>query len=238
MIDRDLAFRYLTGALTGGAQPEAVGRKFTPEGTPLPCPGNTIICHIDQRSEAFAGLVTAQQHLKTGPHADAFTFLPAESFHMTVFEGVIDYTRTPERWPTHLPLDAPIDTVTTDFAERLQDINLPAPLQVRPEGIFAGFSVSLTGATPEAETRLRHTRDQFQTATNLIRPDHDTYRFHITLGYLLRWLDPTEANAVLDLSEDIAAKFTKTAGQINLGTPEFCRFDTMHHFERICYLNT
>ena len=61
MIDRETAFRYLSGALTGGPRPDAVGRKFDAEGRVLRFPGNTTLCHIDRDSDAFAALAEAQR---------------------------------------------------------------------------------------------------------------------------------------------------------------------------------
>ena len=46
MRDDQTAFDYLTGALTGGALPDAVGRKFTPEGATLSCPGFNEACRV------------------------------------------------------------------------------------------------------------------------------------------------------------------------------------------------
>ncbi len=233
MTEASRAFAYLTGALSDGVRPDAVGRKFTPDGQPVTCRGNTAICHVDKKSHAFAALVAAQDRLKGGPLADGFTFLPPESFHMTIFEGVIDYMRSADRWPGHLPTDAPIDTVTEDFAARLRNIGLAQRLQASPIGIFGGFSVQMTGADASEEALLRLTRDQLQEATNLVRPDHETYRFHITLGYNLRWFSAEEAEAIIALSDEVAQELVARAPRITLGPVEFCAFDTMHHFETL-----
>lgn len=230
---RDEAIQYLTGALTGGGRPDAVGKKFTPQGAPIPCPGYTTICHVDQSSDAFAALVAAQDALKAGPLADAFTFLPPASFHMTIFEGVIDYARSPERWPRHLPLDMPVDAVTEDALARLQGLDLPHSFAARPTGIFAGFSVEMTGADDAAEATLRRTRDRLRAASNILRPDHVDYQFHITLGYLLRWLTRDEAEVVVDLSDTVAEALLQRVAGIALGEVELCSFESMHHFETL-----
>jgi len=231
MRDRDTALRYLTGALTGGARPDAVGKKFTEDGAPLPCPGYTTLCHIDPTSDAFAALVAAQDVLRRGPTADAFTFLPPESFHMTMFEGVIDYARAPERWPRHLPTNAPLAQVIDDAATGLAPLTLTPRFSLRISGLFAGFSVSVTGADDQAEAALRAARDQLREASNILRPDHDSYQFHITLGYLLRWLTPKEAESVLDISDGLGMGLTQRVPRLEVGPIEFCRFDTMRRFE-------
>lgn len=237
MIDTALAFRYLTGALDGGDRPAAVGRKFDSAGRVLPFAGNTTLCHLDPASPVFRAVSAAQARLRGGPLADAYTFMPPASFHMTVFEGITDQSRTADRWPGHLPLNAPVEQVTQDFAGNLKRLGLPRGFRVRPEGIFGGFCVSLTGADAAAEGDLRKARDRLQQATNLIRPDHAQYRFHITLAYLLRWLSPDEARQVVALSQDVGAELRDEIATIPLGPVEFCRFQDMYHFERLAFLS-
>ncbi|QPH53581.1 DUF1868 domain-containing protein [Pontivivens ytuae] len=226
-LDPAYARDYLTGRLTGGPRPAAVGRKFSADGAVLPAPGNTFLCHVDPASDAHAALARAQDILKAGPLADAFTFLPPASFHMTVFQGVIATERDLERWPGHLATDAAIDDVTTDIEPRVASLTLPTAFQIRPLGIFGGFSVSVSGADAEQEDRLRRTRDTLSDAIGLRAPDHDSYDFHITLGYLLRWLSPEDAETVLDTSRRAAEELPE---QITLGPVEFCTFDDMHRF--------
>jgi len=233
MRDDDAAFRYLTGAMTGGERPDAVERKFTPDGASLACPGYTTICHVDPASPAFAALVAAQDRLKAGSLASAFTFLPPASLHMTIFEGVIEYSRTSNRWPGHLPLDASIDEAANDAQARLQGVRLDSTFGARPLGVFAGFSVNMTGATEHDESRLRKTRNRLREALNLHRPDHDAYQFHITLAYLLRWLSPDEAQQVIDLSREVTNALLKEMPSLKLGPIELCRFETMYHFEKL-----
>ena len=228
-----MAFRYLTGELTGGDRPDALGKKFTHDGAPLSCPGFTTVCHVDPGSDAFAALVDAQERLKAGPLAGAFTYLPPDSLHMTIFEGVIDYSRTPERWPGHLPTDAPIAQVAEDAATRLRGHDLETTFIARPVEVFAGFTVGMTGATKVEETRLRQTRDSLRDALNIHRPDHDSYQFHITLAYLLRWLSAEDARQVIDLSSEVTQRLLAQIPALTLGPIELCQFETMHHFEEM-----
>ncbi|MEO1536259.1 MAG: DUF1868 domain-containing protein [Pseudomonadota bacterium] len=233
MRDAKTAFDYLTGALTGGDKPVAVGQKFSGDGAPINCPGYTTICHVDPSSDAFAALVAAQGDLKTGPSAAAFTFMPAASLHMTIFEGVIDYARMPDRWPQHLALDATIAHATHDAERRLTEAPFERTFKVRPVGVFGGFSIAMAGVNDTEEWRLRQTRDALRDALNLHRPDHEAYQFHITLAYLLRWLSPDEAHQVIDLSRSVAAALVKDMPTLSLGPIELCGFTTMHHFAPI-----
>ncbi|MEL6236565.1 MAG: DUF1868 domain-containing protein [Pseudomonadota bacterium] len=232
---------YLTGAWRGteasaGARPAAIGVKFDPNGAPLADPGNTVICHLDPDSAAFDALQAIQAALMAAPFAAQFTYLPPASFHMTVFEGVIDHQRSAERWPTALPLDAPIDRVTAHFDQALRDISLPRRYKLRAEGIYAGIGLRLTGSSPDEEAALRRTRDRLAAATGLRPPDHDSYVFHITLAYLLRWMEVEAAQAVQALCATLFARHADSLHDITLGPPELCRFQTMHRFERLRYL--
>ena len=237
MRDDQTAFDYLTGALTGGARPDVVGRKFTPDGTPLSCPGFTTVCHVEPASDAFLALVQAQEALKAGPLAQAFTLMPPDSLHMTIFEGVIDYSRSPERWPRHLPLDATIEYCAGEAKTRLAAARHNAAFTVQPTGIFAGFSVSMAGATDHQDASLRETRNHLRDTLNLHRPDHDACQFHITLAYLLRWLNADEAQHVIGLFRDVADRLFQHMPEVTLGPIELCTFATMHRFERIMYLD-
>jgi hypothetical protein len=228
LTDDARALDYLTGRVTGGARPAAVGRKFAAGGAVLPTRGNTFLAHVDRASPAHAALTRAQAHLAAGPQADAFAFLPPASFHMTVFQGVIETERRADRWPGHLPLDARIDDVTADFRHRIAGLALPGAFDIRVRGVFAGFSVAVEGAGADAEAALRDARDALSERLNLRVPDHATYAFHITLGYLLRWLAPAEAQAAVARSHEAAADLPET---IRLGPVEFCAFEDMTRFD-------
>lgn len=228
--DRTTAKKYLTGELTGGERPSAVGQKFQVDGVVMPFPGNTFICHIDEASVAHAALSAAQQRLMDGPCQRAFSFLPPSSFHMTVFEGVTDLARSAPEWPRTLPSDAPVSAVTEAFMVATQGLALPRDISIKLDTIFGGFSVRVSGATDEEEHRLRGARATLREATGIHKPDFESYGFHITLGYLLRWLDPEEAELVLNLSDEVANALIDTVPTMTLKEVTFCTFDDMHAF--------
>lgn len=85
--------RFLTGADTELSRPRAIsepaqGGKFTPEGEVLPFPGNTVICHIDPKSDVHAALCEMQDEVQHSDFGAIFTYLPQASLHMTVFQGI------------------------------------------------------------------------------------------------------------------------------------------------------
>ena len=232
------AVDYLTGTMTGGDTPAAIGKKFDQAGTPLHDPGCTVICHVPRPSDAFDALVKAQDRLKAGPFADGFAFLPPASFHMTVFDVFIESGRHRERIPTWLGMDAGVAAITEDVLASLENLPVEQDFAIRPTGIFAGFSVAVTGLDAGKEAQLRDTRDSLSNATTIRRADHDTYPFHITLAYNLRWFTRQEAEAICELSAEVAEDLIREMPSLTLGPLEFCRFETMHHFEPIRSLTT
>ncbi|ARE39026.1 hypothetical protein RGUI_0885 [Rhodovulum sp. P5] len=231
-LGRDAALTYLTGGMAEGAvRPRHLGEKFTPDGAPLPFPGNTTLCHLDPQSAAHAAVTHAQAQLRSGPLADSFAFLPPASFHMTVFEGVNDAHRVPERWPADLSLGTPLGDVTQHFETALAACDLPQRFTISPLELFAGFAISVTGATAPDLRTMRAARDRMSAALHLRRPDHDRYRFHITLAYPLRWFNADEASAIVDLCEEIFAGLAPAMGTVPLGPIAFCQFETMHRFD-------
>lgn len=227
---------YLTGQGSTLPRPVAVGEKFTPEGVVMRYTGNTFICHIPPESAAHRALTDASLALQAGPLAEAYTFLPPSSFHMTVFEGATDAHRADARWPQDLPADLQIEAVTDRFAERIRQLSLPDRVTIRSTGLFGGFSVAVTGATEADEASLRNNRVLLRAATGINRPDFESYGFHITLAYLLRWLTLAEAEAVMDLSEHLADELQGKAPEIALNRVEFCAFDDMHAFHTLARL--
>ncbi len=227
---REASLRYLTGAGSALPRPSAVGEKFTETGAVLSFAGNTFICHIPPDGAAHAALTHAQARLQAGPLAGAFTFLPPSSFHMTVFEGICDAHRHDDRWPQDVDPALSVDAVSAQFLPQVQGLPLPVASMVRAHGIFGGFSVSLTGATPAEDAALRAARDTLAAATGIHRANHDAYEFHITLAYLIRWLTADEAAQVMDLAADVHADLLLAAPGIALAGVEFCRFDDMHAF--------
>lgn len=234
--DRTAEQDYLTGAATGGAAPASVGQKFTAEGKVMPYAGNTFLCHIPQ-GPAHAALTATAARLRAGAPAGAYAFLPPASYHMTVFEGVTDRDRTGGRWPEGLTPTLPVEAVSESFLPRLSGLDLPSATRIRPTGIFAGTTVQVTGATEADETTLRSARQTLRAATGIRRPDFADYRFHVTLAYLLRWLTPSEAAAMADLSATLARDLAALHPSIALDGIEFCGFAYMHAFPLIARLS-
>lgn len=230
--------RFLTGADAETSRPKAIsdpgqGGKFTPNGEVLPFPGNTVLCHIDPASDVHAALCDMQDEIRQSDFGALFTYLPSASLHMTVFQGIAPDERN---WPAEIPVEATRDEVTATFRQRLDGQDLPATRRVCARGLYGGHSLTLEGADEIEEARLRATRVSLRELTGLRQDHFDTYTFHVTLAYLLRWLDVAEAADLLSFSDELFARYADRLAVIELGPLELCTFEHMHHFEPVAYL--
>ncbi|MCL6285461.1 DUF1868 domain-containing protein [Ruegeria sp. 2012CJ41-6] len=219
-----------------GPRPAWSVDKFDDAGRVRVTPGLTTLCHIDRGSAAHAALGRIAAALRTGPHAHAFAFLPPDSFHMTLFDGVIDYRRDGVHWPEYLPSDAPIAQVEADWRARLQDFHLPQRFEIDVNGVVGGYTCPVSGADAEHERQLRECRDQLAERLQLRRANHDSYGFHITLAYQVQWLDPQAGQDVVALSDQLFADHGDALRRVEIGPVEFCRFENMYHFEPLLRL--
>lgn len=216
-----------------GPRPDWSVRKFDDAGQVLPTPGLTLICHIDPASSSHSALCRVQDGLRRGAHSSAFAFLPPDSFHMTVFDGVIDYDRSPDGWPRDLPTEATLDNVEAHWCNRVHDLDLQRRFAIEVTQVAGGYTCLVRGADDEQETALRTCRDQVSHALSLRRPNHDVYQFHITLAYQITWLDPEAAAEVVTLSSQLFADHRAALRKIDIGPIEFCRFKDMTRFDAV-----
>nr|WP_319484988.1 DUF1868 domain-containing protein [uncultured Cohaesibacter sp.] len=209
------------------------GGKFTPDGSLLTFPGNTFICHIDRQSPFFVALCTMQDRLQTMPYADHFSFLPKASFHMTIFCGVSGDPLGQDGWSDDLPTDTDLPTATSRFISALGEEKGEPGFKVRATGLVLPATIEMAGADPSEESKLRATRALLERATGIRRGDIESYGFHVSMAYPIRWLTPSQADTVMKQSESLFEELLSTFGPIDLGPVEFCLFQTMHRYDTI-----
>jgi hypothetical protein len=209
-----------------------LGVRFDQSGRFLREEGNTIVAQVIPGSATEAALISVRDALMALPHAGNFAFTDVASYHMTVFEGVIETRRAPGYWPVDLPLDSSIDAATDAMAEKLRDLPLLPSFVMRPVEVTP-FGVILTGATEADEAAVRHWRDRLADALGYRTPTHDSYRFHTTLAYAHTWLPrdalPDFSAALTRISRDLLRRMPT----LDLARPAFCRFHDMNAFPPI-----
>lgn len=210
--------------------PLGAGGKFTPEGTVQPFPGNTFLCHIDQGSEVYRGLCRVQDDLRGSQWADHFAFLEQPSLHMTIFCGVSGRPLGCDGWPAGIAREATLAQVNQRFLEKLSGCTDDFCVRMRATGLRP-HSIFMAGARPEDVQTLHDARANLRERTGLSRHNHDTYRFHVSLGYLIKWMDRDWAQKLLVQSEASYARHLHGCAATTFRQIEFCTFADMQGFE-------
>lgn len=214
------------------------GRKFALDGSVQRYPGNTVICPIPTQSEAFAALARAYEQLRADigtQSAGCLTWLPPDSYHMTVFDGVTNAYRRPGDWPQTLPLDASMEECNRYVGERLRKLTLgfepPIRLAVDTADLHGVSTTVALRPIDEAENaRLRELRDRISAAIGVRHAGHDTYRFHTSFAYYVRsFTADDEANYQLAYAR-MMRHLSKTLPVLELQAPGYCLFDDMFAF--------
>ncbi|KAF5973126.1 RNA ligase/cyclic nucleotide phosphodiesterase [Fusarium bulbicola] len=154
----------------------AVHTKFSPDGSALRYAGNTTVCHIPAESPLLVGPWDVYNTITSHPTlSKSFHLLPPDSWYMTVFDGV----REEECEPGLV----------------LEEEGLAPPYRMRAIGFQIGrfgMALDIVGATNEEERRMRRLRDRLADSFGFRAPNHLTYRFHVSIAYLIRWMGDEE----------------------------------------------
>lgn len=217
--------------LPRGISQPGEGGKFTPAGEVLRFPGNTFICHIDRTSAAHAALGAMQAELKALPSAEYYTFLPADSFHMTVFCGVSGDPLGDDGWPEGVAPGSTLEQVNALYGAALSTMKGPERMTIRADGLRGGYVLNVEPADRESFDAVWGMRDRLADMTGLHRADHDTYQFHISLAYRIRWQPEAVAARSVAAFREVFERYAPDLQKIALGPVEFCTFETMYHFQ-------
>jgi len=242
-----MAGTMATPALAAPSALPDVGRKFAADGRVIPFAGNTIICHLPQQgpdSAPFDALLDIYRALPTQGWARKVAILPPSSYHMTIIGGANDKERRRPLWPTDLPLDLPMAECNRILGERLRHFALgeeagPYHLRVdprEPSPMERPLTMRLLPLDQREDHRLRRLRDRLAAVLDIQDPGHDSYGFHITLGYQVAPLTDGEESAWRQALAGWKARMIAHAPVITLGAPEYCLLEDMFAFKRQFYL--
>jgi hypothetical protein len=218
-----------------GTPNQRLGVRYDQAGRFLPEAGNTIVAQVIPGSPTEEALIWLREALMALPCGHHFAFTDVKSYHMTVFEGVIESRRAEGFWPAALPLDATIDKATSAMTAMLNSLpELPdfdiRPLEVTPFGLL------LAGATEQDTAKVALWRDTLSAALGYRTPLHDSYRLHTTLAYAHTWLPqealPDYTEAMGRLTRELLARLPR----MDLERPAFCRFADMNAFPPVLSL--
>jgi len=219
--------------------PPAIGRKFDRDGRVLSFPGASIVCHVLSDSKISKLLREFTRTLKSASYAQSFVFLPDHSLHMTLFECVNDQNRDQSVWPAGIDLDTPLDVAVAKLADRLENYSAPEKLNLKPTHLSVdpkiGFTLvlHLEPQTKADKSILEHIRNDFKNLLEISKPNHDSYKFHISLCYQLDWLSERHARQLVGDCRKMSEQFTANTHQVELSNPALCRYENMAYFKPI-----
>lgn len=209
-----------------------LGSRFNAEGTFLPEHGNTIVRHAIPDTKTHDALQELRSSMMALPYASHFAFTAPTSLHMTVFEGVIDNRRKDNFWPSSFPKDMALTDATQIMDECLAYYEGAGAFNISAVGLTP-LGLALSGTTDDDTITSRAWRDTLVGPMGYRAPDHDSYTFHLTISYVMKWL-PDEALALYraELAKLFHA-FCEQVPVLKLGPPAFCTFKDMNAFPPI-----
>ncbi|WP_413991601.1 DUF1868 domain-containing protein [Labrys okinawensis] len=222
-------------ASTNRSRPRHLGTRYDRQGRFLPEPGNTVVCHVVPDTATERALVAVRERLMAMPDAGSLAFTPVASLHMTLFQGIIEYRRHWPYWPQDQLASTSIDVMTRLYRERLADFRPPVPFKVHAVDVTP-TEVVLEGATPEDRNLLGAWRDGLAEVFGYRHPDHERYRFHVTLSYPVEWLADGRLEDWQSVLDESLALLQREAPVLELRPPAFCSFSDMEHFEELLVL--
>ena len=221
--------------------PKGVGSKFFPDGQVRAYPGNTVLCHVAGIPPLIERLDKLYGRLLDAEVAQIYTLLPPSSWHMTAFDGVCDGNRNGERWPGDLDREAPLLEINQTFEARLKagrfGPGLSFAMRVRRlRPLMNVIAIELEPADEGEERAIRALRQRLAATLSFDRSATDTYTFHITLAYFIRFPDASEKARLESLMTEEIQDMAKSLDSFRVGPPEFCHFNDMFAFSRRLYL--
>ena len=220
--------------------PSTVPIKYDPDGNAQAYVGNSIICPLSPSSLLYGSLLGLREKLRNSSLSHLFArdaLMEPANWHMTFFIGARDKIRSEGYWPKDVPLDMPQDEVLELLTDKLRkfDLQCDPPYKMKISGpgqTNYSISVHLTPETAE-EDRLKDLRNRLSDHLCIRHPEHDKFKFHLTLAYLLRWLDDGQKQ---ELDALLQEHFEALPAQVEMGGPTFCTFQDMKGWKPVLQL--
>ena len=240
------------------------GEKFYADGRPMLIKGDTIVFHLDQQgqySNMFYALLDIYKDFSKYSFIKKYAILPSSSYHITLFEGLTERsikrktynkknktkikTKTKNNSKENINYGLTLEQAIDLHTQRLQGFksNLPSTrttfkFRLDPNIRFSKgpLMIRLLPYDHQENLRLRQLRDQLASTLQIFDARHDTYAFHITLGYLLYDLNPQEIQEFKSALFKWSHEIMKKSPMITVGPPEFCIFTDMFAFHRVSYV--
>ena len=212
--------------------PRHLGTRYNAAGEFLHEPGNTIVCHVVEGSATQQALADARLVFQAMADAGKLALTPVASYHMTLFQGILEGRRAYPYWPRDIAGDTSIPAITEQFMQRLASLPVGPAFQVAVTAV-APTGLRVEGATAADRHAMAAWRNAFAEVLGYQHPDHDSYEFHITMAYLIDWLDDAALPDWQHMLNTVEADIVQRAPVLELRAPAFCSFADMNWFEEL-----
>ncbi len=194
---------------------------------------------IDPASRFYTILSDIHDTLQSRPYCRKLALLPPASYHVTIFSTADDRHREPPLWPAGLATAAAMAACHDYVEERLQGFSLNCTLPFRfrvadcnPGEMQRTLRLEMEPVDQAENRKLRQLRDRLASATGIRSPMHKQYRFHLSLAYVIDWLDRGEEFRLREDYGEWKHLLQAAMPVIEFGQPAYCTFETMLRYDR------
>lgn len=163
-----------------------IGVKFYEDGRVRPFQGNTVVADVVPGSHAFQTMCRLRQMVIDAGLDSHLILLPEDSYHITYISGFNDQQRIDGYWPESFSREATMEEADDFVADAIARVGIPGPARMKFDNVGWGAGcciIRLSPADEEQHKLLYDFRDRAADALGVRRPNHEKYRFHISLGY-------------------------------------------------------
>ena len=209
-----------------------IGKKFYEDGRVRTYPGNTVVADITPGCSAYDVMIRLREMLLEAKLEDHYIPLPTDSYHMTVISGLNDQVRKDTHWPPQLPKTTPMTQVDDYISAAIARAGIPGPLRMKFDKAHVSsgcFIIHLLPADGTQEEIALSFRERAAKEIGFKLPNHDGYRFHVSLAYTRIVPEGEAAERLEQLQADMNALLADQP-EFTTGVPYMAYYKDMYAF--------
>ena len=212
-----------------------IGKKFYEDGRVRTYPGNTVVADITPECPAYDVMTRLREMLLEANLEDHYILLPTDSYHMTVISGLNDQVRKDTHWPAQLPKTTPMSGVDAYISAAIARSGIPGPLRMKFDQVRVSdgcFIILLVPADETQEEIALGFRERAAEEIGFKLPNHEGYRFHISLAYTRVVPEGEAADRLEKLKADMNDLLANQP-EFTTGAPYMAYYNDMYAFSTI-----